>query len=84
MASAEITECSSSLHELVLNLYALLENLLEWAQFQKGLIGFMPKALCLSDIFSQCIDSTKQRACKRVLPYSMKSPRLRKFMQMKK
>ena len=62
MASAEITEYSNSLHDLVVNLYTLLENLLEWAQFQKGLIGFMPKALCLSDIFSQCIDSTKLRA----------------------
>jgi PAS domain S-box-containing protein len=62
MASAEITEYSNSLHDLVVNLYMLLENLLEWAQFQKGLISFMPKTLCLSDIFSQCMDSTKQGA----------------------
>lgn len=62
MSSVEITSYSSSLHELVVNLYSLLENLLEWAQFQKGSLAFMPKALNLSDIFSQSIDSTKQRA----------------------
>jgi PAS domain S-box-containing protein len=62
MSSEEITNYSSSLHELVVNLYSLLENLLEWAQFQKGSLAFMPKALNLSDIFSQSIDSTKQRA----------------------
>jgi PAS domain S-box-containing protein len=62
MSLAEITEYSKSLHELIVNLYALLGNLLEWAQFQKGLINFIPKALNLSGIFSQCIDSTKLRA----------------------
>ena len=62
MSSEEITNYSSSLHELVVNLYSLLENLLEWAQFQKGSLAFIPKALNLSDIFSQSIDSTKQRA----------------------
>jgi signal transduction histidine kinase len=62
MASAEITEYSNSLHDLAVNIYSLLENLLEWAQFQKGSIGFMPKTLNLSDIFSQCFESTKLRA----------------------
>jgi len=62
MSSEEITNYSSSIHELVVNLYSLLENLLEWAQFQKSSLAFIPKALNLSDIFSQSIDSTKQRA----------------------
>jgi PAS domain S-box-containing protein len=65
MSSEEITNYSSSLHELVVNLYSLLENLLEWAQFQKGSLAFTPKALNLSDIFSQSIDSIKQRAIKK-------------------
>jgi len=62
ISSEEITNYSRSIHELAVNLYSLLENLLEWAQFQKGSLAFMPKALNLSDIFSQSIDSTKQRA----------------------
>jgi|ERR1035438_508109 PAS domain S-box-containing protein len=65
MSSAEIIKYSNSLHESVVNLYSLLENLLEWAQFQKGSLAFMPKALNLSYIFSQSIDSTKQRAIKK-------------------
>jgi PAS domain S-box-containing protein len=62
MSPLEITNYSSSLHELVVNIYSLLENLLEWTQFHKGSLTFMPKALNLSNIFSQSIDSTKQRA----------------------
>jgi PAS domain S-box-containing protein len=62
MSSEEIKEYSKSLNSAVLNLYKLLENLLEWAQFQKGSLTFMPKSLNLSGIFLQSIDSIKQRA----------------------
>jgi PAS domain S-box-containing protein len=62
MSSAEISKYSTSLHESIVSLYTLLENLLEWAQLQKGAIGFIPQSLNLSDNFSQCIDSLKQRA----------------------
>jgi PAS domain S-box-containing protein len=65
MSSDEISEYSTSLHELVVNIYYLLENLLEWAQFQKGSIGYSPKALYLSDIFSQNIDSLNKRTSKK-------------------
>jgi signal transduction histidine kinase len=62
MSSAEITKYSSSLHRSVLALYTLLENLLEWALLQKGSIQFVPKYLCLSDIFSQSKDSIVEKA----------------------
>jgi signal transduction histidine kinase len=62
MSSAEITESSKSLNELVSNLYSLLENLLQWAQMQKGEISFAPRELNLSGIALQNIGLINQRA----------------------
>ena len=62
MSSEEISKFSSKLHDSVINLYALLGNLLEWGQLQKGTIGFMPETLYLYGIFSKSIDSIIQRA----------------------
>jgi PAS domain S-box-containing protein len=62
MTSLEITKYSKSLHESVVNLYTLLEKLLEWAQLQKDSTGFVPRALLLYDIFSESIESVNQKA----------------------
>jgi PAS domain S-box-containing protein len=59
---AEYIEQSKSLNDAAVNLYKLLENLLEWAQIQKGSINFTPKELDLSLMVSQSIDTIKQRA----------------------
>ncbi|MCK9279970.1 MAG: CHASE domain-containing protein [Melioribacteraceae bacterium] len=42
--------------------YKLLENLLEWAQVQKGSINYMPKDLDLTRIVSECIASIRSGA----------------------
>ena len=62
MSSDEISESSKSMNELVGNLYSLLENLLQWAQMQKGEISFAPLELNLSDIALQNIGLINQRA----------------------
>ncbi len=53
---------SGALRNSLLNLYKLLENLLEWAMFQKGAIDFTPVELSLLDMFSHQADSIKERA----------------------
>ncbi len=58
----EYRQYSQALRTSVINLYKLIENLLEWAMLQQGSIGFIPEELNLSDIFSQCIDSINERA----------------------
>jgi signal transduction histidine kinase len=50
------------MHDLVVNLYALLENLLEWAQMQRGELSFIPREINLADIIAQNIGLTNQRA----------------------
>lgn len=59
---AEYIEYSKMLNEAARNLYKLLENLLEWAQVQKGAIDFTPKDSDLSKMVSQSIDTIFQRA----------------------
>lgn len=58
----EIKELSTSLHHSVVNLYKLLENLLEWARLQRGSMEYNPEELFLSDIYTTSLDSIKQRA----------------------
>ncbi len=62
MSLEDISMFSGALRQSVVNLYKLLENLLEWAQFQKGSIPFTPKELSLSQVFSQSVESIQHRA----------------------
>ncbi len=59
---AEFAENSKLLMNPPVNLYKLLENLLEWAQMQKGSISFIPEEINLSIIVSQNIEIINQRA----------------------
>ena len=59
---AEFADYSKSLNESARILYKLLENLLEWAQMQKGSISFVPEEINLSTIISQNIEIISQRA----------------------
>lgn len=59
---AEFVEYSKSLNEASHKLYRLLENLLEWAQIQRGTIKFAPMNLDLAKIVSESIDIMYQRA----------------------
>ena len=61
-SQAEFIKNSKSLNEAARYLYKLLENLLEWAQMQRGSISFVPKEINLSDIISQNIVIINQRA----------------------
>jgi len=61
-SQAEFVENSKALNESARRLYKLLENLLEWAQMQKGSISFVPEEINLSTIISQNIEIISQRA----------------------
>ncbi|MAT58019.1 MAG: hypothetical protein CMF23_08620 [Ignavibacteriae bacterium] len=58
----EFVEYSKSINKASKKLYKLLENLLEWAQVQRGTITFTPMNLDLAQIVGQSIDIIYQRA----------------------
>lgn len=51
----ELMKYNNAIHESASTLYKLIENLLEWAQMQKGSITFDPEMLNLADMVSQSI-----------------------------
>ncbi len=57
----EIVSFSRDLNENANNLFKLLQNLLEWAQMQKGAIEFNPSQISLEEIITQNIDLIKNR-----------------------
>lgn len=58
----DIVSVSKNLNIAATNLYKLLENLLEWAQMQKGTITFDPKECLLSDIIKPNVEAITPRA----------------------
>jgi signal transduction histidine kinase len=62
LSSDEVKTYSQELNKCVINLYKLLENLLEWAKLQKGLVDFTPERIKLSDMFAQSMEVINQRA----------------------
>jgi PAS domain S-box-containing protein len=79
LSSSEIVKYSKSLHDSIVNLYKLLENLLEWGQLQNGTIGFTPKELFLSEIFSQNMEILKQRALQKSITIFNDIPKSQKI-----
>ena len=61
-SKVELTDFSKALHDSASTVYKLLENLLEWAQMQKGTISFAPGELSLAEVVSFGIDTINQRA----------------------
>ncbi|MFA6980221.1 MAG: PAS domain S-box protein [Ignavibacteriaceae bacterium] len=61
-SKTELIDFSKSMFDSASTVYKLLENLLEWAQMQKGTISFTPGEILLSDIVSSSISTINQRA----------------------
>ncbi|MDP2303432.1 MAG: PAS domain S-box protein [Ignavibacteria bacterium] len=61
-SKVELVELGKSLYESASTVYKLLENLLEWAQMQKGTISFTPGELLLFKAVSSSINTVNQRA----------------------
>ena len=58
----ELLEFGKGIHESTSTLFKLIENLLEWAQMQRGSISITPKELDLSAITLKNIEIINQRA----------------------
>ena len=70
----EFVQMSNLLRESVVNVYQLLENLLEWAMVQKNMVDFTPIELRLSDIFSRSIKSIEERARQKAITIFLACP----------
>jgi len=61
-SKTELINLSKSMYNSASTVYRLLNDLLEWAQTQKGTISFNPSGLLLSDVVAATIATINQRA----------------------
>jgi PAS domain S-box-containing protein len=57
----EIKQSAKYMHEAVLHLFNMLENLLEWSRIQRGMISFNPVKINLLDSINRCIALLSQQ-----------------------
>jgi PAS domain S-box-containing protein len=62
MAIEELRQMSTAMCKSTERLYALLENLLQWALVQQGLIGFSPQPINLHELVHNSIESLRSVA----------------------
>ena len=58
----EIQTMTASMKESAASLFKLLENLLEWARMQRGLIQYNPERFNLIEVFNDSLETTYQSA----------------------
>ncbi len=73
LSAEELRKYGNATNESVKNIFKLLENLLEWAQFQTGAISFTPQELNVKVIFLQALEHIKSNAAQKdiAITYSM-------------
>lgn len=62
MKQEEVQELANALRDSALNVYHLMENLLEWAKMQRGLIEFQPVTVPLAGVIRKSVDSLSEVA----------------------
>ncbi|WP_291321353.1 HAMP domain-containing sensor histidine kinase, partial [Desulfonatronospira sp.] len=58
----ELELLAGEMHKSSENLYALLEDLLQWAKMKQGILAYTPEAVCLNDIVNAGISVAKNVA----------------------
>lgn len=70
----EIQNMTGILNKSAVNLYSLLENLLEWARMQRGITRFIPESFLLTDKISNCMELTDDAARKKEIETDINIP----------
>ncbi len=65
MTKEELEETHQALNESSVQLYKLLENLLEWSQMQRGQIKYEPELINILDIMGSCIGLFESQAARK-------------------
>jgi PAS domain S-box-containing protein len=70
LTMSEVKDIVVSMRNSAANLFRLLENLLEWAKMQQGLIPFEPKVVKLLPVVQECISILSESARKKDIEIS--------------
>ncbi|WP_291323587.1 PAS domain S-box protein [Desulfonatronospira sp.] len=61
----ELEHLAGEMHKSSENLYALLEDLLQWAKMKQGILAYTPESVCLNDIVTAGISVARNVADKK-------------------
>ncbi|MDD5509135.1 MAG: HAMP domain-containing sensor histidine kinase, partial [Bacteroidales bacterium] len=70
----ELSKLAQNLHSSALGLYSLLENLLQWAQFQQGSMPFKPERLHLGSLIRQSLEINRVMTTKKEIRFLLETP----------
>jgi PAS domain S-box-containing protein len=71
MSQEKIREITTNMRKSAVNLYSLLENLLEWSRMQRGMIDFQPQEFGLLNKIREVIDLISGPAIKKNITISL-------------
>ena len=74
LTMGEIQEIAVNMRDSSANLFRLLENLLQWAKIQRGLIVFNPENLVLSSIVNESVEMLIESAKRKVIELDIDIP----------
>lgn len=74
LSAFELKEIATTMRTSAINIYRLIENLLEWSKMQRGLIDFKPQPLFLKSSLSKSIELMKDAANKKEIELHINIP----------
>jgi PAS domain S-box-containing protein len=74
LSTEEVQKIAVSMRTSATNLFHLLENLLEWSRFQRGVTGFNPKSFLFMPKVAECLESVLESANKKGIEICFEIP----------
>lgn len=74
LSAVELKEIANTMRTSAVNIYRLIENLLEWSRLQRGVINFEPQPMFLKSSLNKSIELVKDTAEKKEIKIEIKIP----------
>lgn len=74
LSANELKEIANTMRTSAVNIYRLIENLLEWSRLQRGVIHFEPQPMFLKSALSKSIEIVKDSANKKEIQIEISIP----------
>jgi len=74
LSAEELREIATTMRSSAVNIYRLIENLLEWSKMQRGILSFEPQPLFLKSALTKSIELMMDMAAKKGIELLIKIP----------
>jgi signal transduction histidine kinase len=74
LSSFELKEIATTMRTSAVNIYRLIENLLEWSKMQRGTINFEPQPMFLKKALNKSLELVKDAASKKGIELAINIP----------